>query len=96
MSRGIGEDAGMARRSIILRLKAERGESGRMMWFVSLPYDDPIFKATVDELCFNKDVAFDIYELEKLRAEDQEKFYSSYYSKPVKTMTHSKEWWQGM
>jgi predicted amidohydrolase len=41
----------------------------------------------------NRDIS--AYEREQIRAKDQEKFYSSYYSKEIKTVTHSQKWWTG-
>ena len=50
-----------------------------MMWSISLPYDDPIFEATVNELCFNRNVAFDIFELEEGQHIDTEVTGLYYY-----------------
>ena len=41
-----------------------------------------------------KDIS--MYERERLRATDQEKFYDRYYPGKNKTQIHSKKWWQGL
>ncbi|MBN2403464.1 MAG: hypothetical protein JXN64_13880 [Spirochaetes bacterium] len=37
-----------------------------------------------------------MYEREKIRAADQEDFYSSFYPKEMRAMRHSEKWWKGV